>query len=81
MTNETLSAYERYTDHLEELRRAEAEWASTEYWIETLVELCRDRGDDAGEQFLRDRLLAARLHREVAVRSVAEIPRFSATSL
>ncbi|MFM8771701.1 MAG: hypothetical protein ACKOE4_06735 [Candidatus Kapaibacterium sp.] len=78
MTKETIAAYERYADHLEELRRAEAEWASAEYWIETLVELCRDHGDDAEEQFLRDRLLAARLHREVAMRGVAEVPRLSA---
>lgn len=79
MTNETLAAFERYSDHLEELRRAEAEWASTEHWIETLVEMCRDRGDDAAEQFLRDRLLAARLLRELAVRSVPGIPRLSTT--
>lgn len=75
MTSETLAAYERYSDHLEELRRAEAEWASTEYWMETLVELCRDRGDDAAEQFLRDRLLAARLVREVVVRRSQDFPR------
>lgn len=81
MTIETLAAYERYADHLEELRRAEAEWASTEYWIETMVKLCRDRGDDSAEQFLRDRLLAARLHREVMLRGEAEILRFSASFL
>lgn len=75
MTSETLAAYERYSDHLEELLRAEAEWASAEYWMETLVELCRDRGDNAAEQFLRDRLLAARLAREVVVRRIQEVPR------
>lgn len=77
MTHETLAAYERYADQLEDMRRTDAEWASVECWMETLVELCRDSGDGAAERFLRERLRTARLHREVLLRCSRSVMDFS----
>lgn len=74
MTHETLAEYERYADHLEDLRRADAAWSHDEQWMEALVMLCRDSGDSGSEQYLRNRLLCARLQREVATRkSLADL--------
>lgn len=68
MTHDLLAAYERYADQLEDLRRAEDEWAHDEQWMETLVKVSRECGDNVTEQHLRSRLLSARLYRELIAR-------------
>jgi hypothetical protein len=81
MTHDILAAYERYADQLEHLRHAEDEWAHDEHWLETLVKMSRDCGDNDTEQHLRNRLLSARLHREVMTRQSIAALRFLATDL
>ncbi len=81
MTHDVLAAYERYADQLEHLRRAEDEWAHDEHWMETLVKMSREHGDNATEQHLRSRLLSARLYREVMARESIAALRFLTADL
>ena len=68
MTPQALSMYDRCAGHLEALRRAETDWICHEQWLEALVRISRDVGDAEAERHLRQRLLDARLVREVAAR-------------
>lgn len=81
MTHNLLADYEYYADQLEYLRRAEDEWAHDEQWMETLVKMSRERGDDASEQHLRGQLLSARLYREVRTRQSIAVLRFLTSDL
>lgn len=81
MTHNLLADYEYYADQLEYLRRAEDEWAHDEHWLETLVEMSREHGDNAAEQHLRSRLLSARLYREVMARESIAVLRFLTSDL
>lgn len=81
MTHDELAAYENYADHVENLLRAESEWARDEHWMETLVTLSREAGDNTSEQHFRSRLLSARLYREVMTRQSIAALRFLTADL
>jgi len=57
---------------LERFRSTESQWSDDEQWMEMLVEISRDRGDDETERMLREWLQSARLHQEAALRLLME---------